>query len=300
MTLVKKRLKNKRFFKISIILIAILIVGIIFVGYNILEGRISHAVDSQKNPEEVIEPPVAPEEENKDIIDGEDIVDENILDPIEPEKPEESDGENIIKEKFEEGKVAYLTIDDGPSVNVTPMVLEILNNRGIKATFFIIGSMAEENPHVLKRVYGDGHVLGNHTYSHNYAYIYKNTKNFSTDIIKWEDTIKDILGQDFKTDLFRFPGGSFHHEKKYLETARKLGYNIFDWNVINGDGEYANPTSEMLIQRFKETIIDKRNPIILLHDTDAKLATVESLEEIIDYLLDEGFVFDTLNYYNER
>ena len=78
----------------------------------------------------------------------------------------------------ENKKIAYLTFDDGPSRTVTPQILDILAKYDIKATFFVVGKYAEKNPDILRRIYEEGHVIGNHTYSHNYNYIYKNVSNF--------------------------------------------------------------------------------------------------------------------------
>lgn len=317
-------LKNNLTGKKRILLIAfILTIGIIFTSFSILEVKRSHAIDSHINipdqaqaqpdleeledePEDELEEEPEPEDE----LEPEelDLDEENLTDLIEEdinlddgeESQEKIEDNYAISDKFKEGKVAYLTFDDGPSPSVTPMILEILEDRGIDATFFVVGIMAEQNPHIINRIHESGHVLGNHSYSHNYEYIYKNTSNLKDDLIRWENTIKNILDQDYMTNLFRFPGGSFDRKKGYHNTAKSLGYEIFDWNVVNGDGEVADPSKERLIQRFKETIIDKRNPIILMHDTDAKMTTVETLNEIIDFLIKEGYVFDTLNYYKER
>lgn len=264
---------------------------------NFVDRDISKDIEEETTKGEIVDTAVKEEEVSddpmEDIEETEDTEEQEMPDQDLPKDP-------TLKEKFEEGKVAYLTFDDGPSIHVTPMLLETLKNRGITATFFVIGAMAEENPHILNRIYEDGHVIGNHTYSHQYAYIYKNTKNFADDILKWEDSIRGILGQDFKSQLFRFPGGSFDHNKSYHETVMDLGYEIFDWNVINGDGEGKDSTKEMLFHRFKETIQDKKNPIILMHDTDAKITTAQSLDWMIQYLLDQEYVFDTLNYFNKR
>ena len=65
-----------------------------------------------------------------------------------------------------ETKKAYLTFDDGPSKDVTPLILDILKEEKITATFFVLGTKVEENPEILKRIYEEGHYIGNHGYSH--------------------------------------------------------------------------------------------------------------------------------------
>ena len=303
-----KRKKTKKSIKsIIIFTVILLMLGVIYVSYDIMEDRITHAIEYDDDLiKDQIDEAEETEEELEELEEVE-IVEEEVIDDLdeaevfEEKSPDYIDEKDIIiREKFQEGKVAYLTFDDGPSIQVTPMILETLKNREIGATFFVIGSMAEENPHVLNKIYEDGHIIGNHTYSHRYAYIYKNTKNFADDILKWEDSIRSILGQDFKSNIIRFPGGSCDHHKSYHKTAMDLDYEIFDWNVINGDGEGNDSSNEMLINSFKDTIQNKQNPIILMHDTDAKVRTAETLDEVIQYLLDEGYVFDTLNYFNKR
>lgn len=306
----KRKFRHKRFVKITFIsTLIILFLGVLYVSYDIMEDRISHAITHVIQPNEETKEVESHTDIDNNIedekvhekIEGQ-VIDEEFeeMDIIDEEDIEDLEKKKTIDEKFEEGKVAYLSFDDGPSIQVTPMILDVLKDRQIPASFFVIGSMAEQNPHILKRIIDEGHVLGNHTYSHKYAYIYKNTKNFADDILKWEDSIQGILGQDFKTNIFRFPGGSFDHHKSFHDTVIDLGYEIFDWNVINGDGEGDYATGQMLIRRFKETIQNKKNPIILMHDTDAKIKTAESLDTVIQYLIDEGYIFDTLDYFNKR
>lgn len=200
-----------------------------------------------------------------------------------------------------EGKIAYLTFDDGPSKVITPQILDILNDYDIKATFFVIGYMTEKYPEVLKMTYEQGHTIGNHTYSHNYGYIYRNPASFLIDVEKSNETLKSILGQEYSTNIVRFPGGSFGAQKKpFITAVNKAGYTHFDWNSLNGDSEGVNISKERLIERFEATIKNKKELIILMHDTDQKATTVEALPEIIDILIDKGYIFQVLEGNNKR
>lgn len=237
------------------------------------------------------------------------VVDDNETNkdkPVETKKaePEEKKEEVVKKEENTEkeneepkkSKVAYLTFDDGPSKQVTPQVLDILKKYNIKATFFVIGSSAEYNSDLLKRAYAEGHAIGNHTYSHNYKYIYSSVDNFLADIHKNEQVLKNILGQDFKTNLVRFPGGSFGKKKDPFKTALKnQGYNYFDWNALNGDAEGHHIPKDRLVQKLKTTSSGKNELIILMHDLGTKQTTVDALPEIIEYLQSEGYEFRKLN-----
>lgn len=112
-------------------------------------------------------------------------------------------------------KVAYLSFDDGPSVTVTPKILDILKKQKVKATFFIVGKEADENEHtrnIIKRIVKEGHAIGNHTYSHNYKYLYPNkrvsTDHVMQDIERNNKVLKSILGPEFTTRMIRFPGAT--------------------------------------------------------------------------------------------
>ncbi|WP_454052989.1 polysaccharide deacetylase family protein [Clostridium sp. Marseille-Q7071] len=205
----------------------------------------------------------------------------------------EVDGENI--EKPIEKKTVYLTFDDGPTTNITPQVLDILDRYNIKATFFVIGSLAETNKEVLRDVEIRGHTIGNHTYSHDYDLIYSSVNTFIEDIDKADEVLEDIL-TNYERGLFRFPTGSF---KKYqfIEAVKDKGYKHYDWNALNGDAEALNVPVNKLIRNIKKTVGDKNKVIILMHDSQTKQTTVDSLPQIIDYLIEEGYSFETLNNY---
>lgn len=218
----------------------------------------------------------------------------------EKRKQAEEDAKRIEKEKVDNNrKIAYLTFDDGPSTKVTPRVLGILDDYDIKATFFVLGKMANANPEMLKRVHNDGHAIAHHSYSHDYKHLYKSTGNFIAELDKTNKLFKEILGEDFKTRLLRFPGGSFEKSKqKFIKATANLGYSNYDWNALNGDAEGHGLSKKTLVNKLKSTVESNRNKsetIILMHDTNAKATTADALPEIIDYLIKEGYEFRTLN-----
>ena len=150
-----------------------------------------------------------------------------------PDKVKDKDVKEQMAELDKGKKIAYLTFDDGPSRYVTPEILDILDSYNIKATFFVLGKQAEKNPDILKRIYEEGHSIGNHTYSHNYSFIYKNVNNFLYELEKTEEVFKNILGEDFETNLIRFPGGSFGTKKApFRSFVLEKGYNYIDWNSL--------------------------------------------------------------------
>ena len=112
---------------------------------------------------------------------------------------------NIYNQSEGEEKIAYLTFDDGPSSNITPQILEILRNEGIKATFFVLGSRVEANPEIVKQEYEEGHYIANRGFTHNYAVIYASPINVLNEYNETEGRIKAALGIEYNSHLFRFP-----------------------------------------------------------------------------------------------
>lgn len=195
-------------------------------------------------------------------------------------------------------KVAYLTFDDGPTTNITPLVLDTLKKYDVKATFFVLGKMVEQNPDVLKKTYDEGHLIANHSYSHDYKYIYASVDNFLSDFKKSEDIIKNTLNIESKIEVIRFPGGSFPKKlESYRQAAAKKGYKSVDWNCLNEDAQGGKKTAQQLVDSVIKTSKGKNELVILMHDSATKQATADSLGQVIDYLKSEGYRFDTLNNY---
>jgi len=207
-----------------------------------------------------------------------------------------SQSKDVKAEKQEKNeKIIYLTIDDGPSP-VTPLILKILDKEKIKATFFVVGSNCIKYPQYLKEIYQKGHLIGNHSYSHNYKYIYKDFNHFVEDFKKAQDTIYKITG--IKPKYYRFPGGSLNRVstqiKKFLDTNQIV---YIDWNAITGD---SNKNHEKLSpsQILKITIstAHKRNEVVLLmHDSLSKKNVIEVLPSIIRTFKKQGYKFETVD-----
>ncbi|WP_052447521.1 polysaccharide deacetylase family protein [Clostridium polynesiense] len=190
---------------------------------------------------------------------------------------------------------AFLTFDDGPSRN-TEEILKILKKYNIKATFFIVGKAAENQRHLVKKIHSQGHSIGNHSYSHNVHYKSFSPEKFLEDINKNDMLLKDILGKDFKTNLVRFPGGSFNLPS-YKNKLKSAGYEDINWNASNGDtASIRVPTEVLLNNIYTETeAINRRKQghslVILMHDLPTKETTVETLPKIIEYLKNKGYEF---------
>lgn len=206
--------------------------------------------------------------------------------------------------KVNHEKVAFLTFDDGPSTTNTTRILSVLDKDNIKATFFVVGSQldsSKEEQELLKQLYKEGHGIGNHTYSHDYNYLYPsryvNTKNILKDLSKNEQTVKGILGEDFKFNVVRMPGGlySWKNNKTLRKEFADNNIKFVDWNVLNGDAEGGSKSPSQLVQRFNQTFKDQNTVVILMHDTYGKESTVEALPAIINCLKEKGYSFGILN-----
>ena len=205
--------------------------------------------------------------------------------------------ENIYSDVGE--KRVFLTFDDGPTESVTPLILDLLKEENIKATFFVLGNRAKANPELIQREYNEGHYVANHGYSHNYSQIYSDIQNVLDEYNYTNNVISEILNiPNYNSRVFRFPGGSnggkYHtlkqQAKQYL---RDNGIASLDWNCLSRDAEGAN-TIEQLFQNVVDTMGDKQSLVILMHDASDKILTYEALKDIINYLRDDGYKFVNL------
>ena len=204
-------------------------------------------------------------------------------------------------------KVVYLTFDDGPSTTNTPGILDVLDRYNVKATFFTLGKSIEGNEeakNILKETARRGHAIANHTYSHDYSYLYPNrtmnVDNIISDIEKNNSIMKEVLGEDFSTRVIRFPGGYWSWEGRTAmkESMEQNGYYNVDWNALNKDAEGKQKNADELLQSTKETVEalgpDADSIVLLMHDTYGKEETVKALPQIIEYFQEKGFEFRTI------
>lgn len=180
-------------------------------------------------------------------------------------------------------------------------ILKILREKNVKATFFVNGYPSKKD--LYKQIVNDGHTLGNHTYSHNYAKVYSSVDEFFKDMNKLNDFLEEVTG--VRPSIVRFPGGSnntISHQyggtkimNKIVSKVVESGYQYFDWNVSSRDAEKRTQDKNVIIHSVLEGAKYKNKAVILLHDLDPKTTTVEVLPEIIDELTKQGFVFDALD-----
>lgn len=276
------------------------IIGVLFFTFLLTTGFIAGGTFFRRSTSKVKAVSAAQDNVEKTVVDTATTTPDRAAVPEKremniPETPKvEKELNNSAKP--DGSKVAYLTFDDGPSKEVTPKVLDILDKYNIKATFFVTGYMSERNKDILMREWKDGQAIGNHSYSHDYKYLYANVSNFISDINKCNQVIVSILGNDYKNKIIRFPGGSFGKKlEPYRNEIQKAGYHYVDWNALSGDAESNVNSVDKLIKRVEETTKGKSHVIILMHDAPQKGTTAEALPGIIEYLSKQGYVFKTLN-----
>lgn len=195
-------------------------------------------------------------------------------------------------------KTIFLTFDDGPS-DRTLEVLDILREKGVKATFFVTGNCPAKGKSIMKKIVDEGHTIGVHTYTHAFKKIYASVNAFLDDFNKIYNLIYDATG--VKPTIFRFPGGSKNGFNKgnYRELIAEMtrrGFDYFDWNLSAGDAvsRTLTPTSRC-ISNVLNASKNCRHGVVLMHDARPKTTTVEALPVIIDGLKSQGFSFDKLS-----
>lgn len=193
-----------------------------------------------------------------------------------------------------QGKVVYLTFDDGPSPQVTPQVLDILKENNIKATFFTLGQMDEYNPKMLLRERNEGHSIGNHSYSHVYSKVFGSAESFRDEIDRTTKIIKSILGSDFKVSLIRMPGGSGGKSQVFKDEVGELGYKYIDWTALSRDCEGKALTADEEYENVVATSRGQRQVVVLMHDAGAQRNTPVALKKVIAYFKAQGFEFKAL------
>lgn len=183
-------------------------------------------------------------------------------------------------ENYKEIKKIALTFDDGPHPVYTEQILDGLKERGVKATFFVTGSHATDYPDIIKRIHEEGHIIGNHTYSH-LQLTSTNKKQFTQELKDTNQVIKEITGAE--TIFVRPPYGEWN---KQLEKD----LNLFPvlWTIDPLD--WCSSDATCIVTNVVNQV--KANDIILLHDEYE--STKKAALEIIDRLRKEGYDFVTV------
>ena len=196
--------------------------------------------------------------------------------------------DNLLKEG--QTQKVYLTFDDGPSES-TARILDILKEKNVKATFFVIGQEDGESKELYQRIVAEGHTLGMHSFSHKYNVIYESLEAFSEDMAHLQSYLAEVTG--VTPEILRFPGGSSNQVsntdmKEFIRFLKEKGITYYDWNVASGDATSHAYTPEELVQNVMNDVGRYETSIVLMHDSSAKSGTVEALAPMIDQLKEMG------------
>lgn len=191
-------------------------------------------------------------------------------------------------------KTIYLTFDDGPAGKVTSDILDILKEKDVKGTFFLIGELVIDNSDLVKRMHDEGHSLGLHTFTHERHLVYKNNNSFLEENLKTQKAIESIIGK--KVFILRFPFGSnnstYTLTNSMVNMLHENGFKIYDWTVDSTDGLSPNLAPNSI---FKKSISKDDNIVLLMHCGYINKNSAKSLPSIIDYFKNEGYSFKVID-----
>ena len=215
----------------------------------------------------------------------------NLIYRVKDESGNEAETERTVR--VSEGDypgTVYLTFDDGPNEGTTNVILDILKEEGVQATFFVTSKGPDD---LIVREHNEGHTVALHTSSHDYERIYSSDEAYINDLETISNRVERLTG--VKSMFFRFPGGSSNTiSKKYSigimsRLARELqnrGYKYYDWNISSGDaGSTTDP--EQVYRNVVDNLKKERVNMVLMHDI--KPYTRDALRNIIHYCKENGY-----------
>jgi len=189
-------------------------------------------------------------------------------------------GRNILWQKSSERKSIYLTFDDGPTPEVTPQLLDLLDDEKIKATFFCVGQNVERYPELFEQIQKRGHRVGNHTFNH--------LKCFNTNFYSYINNVKkadDLIG----SNLFRPPHGQI--SPRVVRTLQP-DFQIVMWDIITCDYDKALAPEKVLKNAIKYS---RNGSIVVYHDSlKAQKNLFATLPDAIKFWKSKGYAFEIL------
>ncbi|WP_339090061.1 polysaccharide deacetylase family protein [Clostridioides difficile] len=186
------------------------------------------------------------------------------------------------------GKIAYITIDDGPS-KFTDEMIKTLNKYNVKATFFMIDGNMKEYPQQVKNIIKNGNTAGFHSVSHDIHKLYVTSTSAKEEFDTNDQTFYKITGKHSK--VIRIPYGSKPYTlQASYQALVDAGYKIWDWDL---DTEDWRSNSSQIVQNVKNHIKnrkgeDKDQLVVLMHE---KKQSAEALDSVLKFLSDEGYEF---------
>lgn len=196
---------------------------------------------------------------------------------------------NAYYRKDTDEKILYLTFDAGYENGYTEKILDVLKKQEVTATFFLVGNYIEAEPEIVKRMVKEGHIVGNHTYSHPDMSMISSEETFRKELESLEKLYEETTGEKMMK-IYRPPQGRYSEQN--LMMANEMGYTTVFWSLAYVDWyEDQQPSKE---EAFKK-LIPRVHPgaIILLHSTSETNANV--LDELITKWKEQGYEFDSLD-----
>jgi peptidoglycan-N-acetylglucosamine deacetylase len=180
----------------------------------------------------------------------------------------------------EEGNSIAISFDDGPNPAVTPVVLDMLKEHNVKASFFCIGKNIPGNELLLKRISDDGHLIGNHSWSHSYFFDFFRDSRVEAELNQTNDAIFKITGK--KVNYFRPPFGVTN--PVIARVVNKLEMPVIGWSIRSLDTTIKDP--DQLFKRVVSRL--KPGDIVLFHDSHPRIIPV--LKKFLEHAKQHGFV----------
>ncbi|MDL2280483.1 polysaccharide deacetylase family protein [Selenomonadales bacterium OttesenSCG-928-I06] len=203
----------------------------------------------------------------------------------------------IVSHGSSNEKIIALTFDDGPYSPYTEQILDVLKEKNVKATFFIVGHNAASNPEIVKRIVSEGHQIGNHTYNH-IDLLKTSNKEMIEELSSTNKILFEITGQEVK--IMRPPFGA--KDANVVKTAQEKGLQVITWSVDGKDwlNRGVDITSNEILTKATS------GDIILLHDGDevksenSREQTVIVTKIIVDELIKQGYELTTVDKLLEK
>jgi peptidoglycan-N-acetylmuramic acid deacetylase len=186
-------------------------------------------------------------------------------------------------------KTIYITFDAGFENGNTPPILDVLKKHNASAAFFVVGHYVETNPELIRRMAEEGHIVGNHTFSHPDMSKIADIEKFKTELYSLEELIKDTTGKDMPR-YYRPPQGKFSESN--LAHAKELGYKTVFWSLAYVDWLVDKQPSQ---QEAFDKLIPRIHPgaVLLLHSTSKTNADI--LDELLSKYTEMGYTFGSLD-----
>ncbi len=188
-------------------------------------------------------------------------------------------------------RLIALTFDDGPYPIFTPMLLDVLKDLKVPATFFLIGRDAQQWPEITRRIEADGHEIADHTYTHPNL-DQETSAEVRSEVLEGRDALWALTGDPAVRRYMRPPHGRY--TERTLEVVQSLGYSVVLWTDDSGDWR------TLTVGEIENHLLTHATApdLVLLHS--GKLATIEALPTIVDRFRKAGYTFVTVGQLLER